>query len=123
MLERGDQRGQPHQHRRADRPQLTGPNGIARGALPQRFSRAGPELAEEHPRQASRRRHAGFFVQPRAVHAVEAARNEHMSATATANQTIYDAVEDAAAKLFVKALTDIPNDVRTALKSASDSEN
>ena len=36
--------------------------------------------------------------------------------------TIYDAIEDAGAKLYVKALTDIPQDVRVGLKRGHDSE-
>ena len=43
-------------------------------------------------------------------------------AVATPNQTIYDVVEDAAAKLYIKALTDIPKDVRAALKRGYDDE-
>ena len=40
-----------------------------------------------------------------------------MSAVATPTQTIYDVIEDAAAKLYIKALTDIPKDVRVGLKA------
>ena len=42
--------------------------------------------------------------------------------TATLTGTIYDAIEDAGAKLYVKALTDIPQDVRRGLKRGHDSE-
>jgi len=42
--------------------------------------------------------------------------------TATAIATLYDAIEDAGAKLYIKALTDIPKDVRKALKRGHDSE-
>src|SRR5437899_2476810 len=40
----------------------------------------------------------------------------------TAVGTIYDAIEEAGAKLYVKALTDIPQDVRRGLKRGHDSE-
>src|SRR6478752_6531510 len=36
--------------------------------------------------------------------------------------TLYDAIEDAGAKLYIKALTDIPQDVRKGLKRGHDSE-
>ncbi len=36
--------------------------------------------------------------------------------------TIYDAIEDAGRNLYIKALTDIPQDVRAALKRGHDSE-
>src|SRR6185437_10975543 len=42
--------------------------------------------------------------------------------TATAIATLYDAIEDAGAKLYIKALTDIPKGVRKALKRGHDSE-
>ena len=42
--------------------------------------------------------------------------------TETLTGTIYDAIEDAGAKLYVKALTDIPQDVRRGLKRGHDSE-
>jgi fumarate hydratase subunit alpha/L(+)-tartrate dehydratase alpha subunit len=45
-----------------------------------------------------------------------------MSAVATPTQTIYDVIEDAAAKLYIKALTDIPKDVRVGLKAGYDGE-
>jgi fumarate hydratase subunit alpha/L(+)-tartrate dehydratase alpha subunit len=45
-----------------------------------------------------------------------------MSAVATPTQTIYDVIEDAAAKLYIKALTDIPRDVRVGLKAGYDGE-
>jgi fumarate hydratase subunit alpha/L(+)-tartrate dehydratase alpha subunit len=45
-----------------------------------------------------------------------------MSAVATPTQTIYDVIEDAAAKLYIKALTDIPKDVRIGLKAGYDGE-
>ena len=41
---------------------------------------------------------------------------------AAPTQTIYDVIEDAAAKLYIKALTDIPKDVRAGLKRGYDSE-
>lgn len=37
-------------------------------------------------------------------------------------QSIYDVIEDAAARLYIKALTDIPKDVRGGLKRGYDSE-
>jgi tartrate/fumarate subfamily iron-sulfur-dependent hydro-lyase alpha chain len=45
-----------------------------------------------------------------------------MSAVDTPTRTIYDVIEDAAAKLYIKALTDIPQDVRVGLKSGYDKE-
>src|SRR6478672_3433100 len=45
-----------------------------------------------------------------------------MSAVATPTQTIYDVIEDVAAKLYIKALTDIPKDVRAGLKRGYDDE-
>src|SRR6478672_13938336 len=45
-----------------------------------------------------------------------------MSAVATPTQTIYDVIEDVAAKLYIKALTDIPKDVRAGLKRGTDAE-
>ena len=44
------------------------------------------------------------------------------AAVATPTKTIYDAIEDAAAKLYIKALTDIPKDVRAGLKRGYDAE-
>jgi tartrate/fumarate subfamily iron-sulfur-dependent hydro-lyase alpha chain len=43
-----------------------------------------------------------------------------MSTTLTA--TLYDAIEDAAARLYIKALHDIPKDVRAGLKQGYDAE-
>src|SRR3954451_10404292 len=43
-----------------------------------------------------------------------------MSATAT--DTIYDTIEDAARNLYIKALKDIPKDVRAALRNGYDAE-
>jgi fumarate hydratase subunit alpha/L(+)-tartrate dehydratase alpha subunit len=43
-----------------------------------------------------------------------------MSSTATA--TIYDTIEDAARELYIRALKDIPKDVRAALKKGYDAE-
>ncbi len=40
----------------------------------------------------------------------------------TAVGTLYDAIEEAGAKLYIKALTDIPQDVRKALKRGHDTE-
>src|SRR3954464_10813554 len=40
----------------------------------------------------------------------------------TAIETLYDAIEEAGAKLYIKALTDIPQDVRKALKRGHDTE-
>ncbi len=40
----------------------------------------------------------------------------------TATATLYDAIEDAGAKLYIKALTDIPKDVRKGLKRGHASE-
>lgn len=37
-------------------------------------------------------------------------------------QTMYDVIEDAAAKLYIKALTDIPKDVRAGLKRGYENE-
>src|SRR3954452_19920050 len=45
-----------------------------------------------------------------------------MSVVETPTQTIYDVIEDAAAKLYIKALTDIPKDVRVGLKAGYDGE-
>jgi len=45
-----------------------------------------------------------------------------MSAVATPTQTFYDVIEDAAARLYIKALTDIPKDVRIGLKAGYDGE-
>jgi fumarate hydratase subunit alpha/L(+)-tartrate dehydratase alpha subunit len=42
--------------------------------------------------------------------------------TAVSAKTIYDTIEDAAARLYIKALTDIPKDVRAGLKAGYDSE-
>jgi tartrate/fumarate subfamily iron-sulfur-dependent hydro-lyase alpha chain len=41
---------------------------------------------------------------------------------ATATETIYDTIEDAARELYIKALKDIPKDVRAALKNGYDAE-
>ena len=45
-----------------------------------------------------------------------------MIMTMTLTQTLYDSIEDAAAKLYVKALTDIPQDVRAGLSRGHQSE-
>src|SRR3982751_2934696 len=37
-------------------------------------------------------------------------------------QTFYESIEEAGAKLYVKALTDIPRDVRVGLKSGHETE-
>src|SRR3954447_4244432 len=37
-------------------------------------------------------------------------------------ETIYDTIEDAARDLYIKALKDIPKDVRVALKNGCDAE-
>ena len=42
--------------------------------------------------------------------------------TAVSTKTIYDTIEDAASRLYIKALTDIPKDVRAALKTGHDTE-
>ena len=42
--------------------------------------------------------------------------------TMTAVGTIYDVIEEAGAKLYIKALTDIPQDVRAGLKRGYDAE-
>jgi fumarate hydratase subunit alpha len=45
-----------------------------------------------------------------------------MTATAAIATGIYDVIEDAAAKLYIKALTDLPKDVRAGLKAGFDAE-
>src|SRR5882724_4406302 len=45
-----------------------------------------------------------------------------MSTTATTTATIYDVIEEAGKQLYIKALTDIPIDVRKGLKQSSDDE-
>jgi fumarate hydratase subunit alpha/L(+)-tartrate dehydratase alpha subunit len=45
-----------------------------------------------------------------------------MTVTAATKTDIYDVIEDAAAKLYVKALTDLPQDVRAGLKAGFDTE-
>src|SRR3954447_21561828 len=42
--------------------------------------------------------------------------------SATASKTIYDTIEDAARDLYIKALKDIPEDVRAGLKKGYDAE-